>query len=113
MQVIFESRDPEATQLREAAVRRVRFAHRRLAWLVPRARVQLTDVNGARGGIDKRCQVELITDGMAPVVVTSMARHWHVALQSALSRAAVSLLRHWSRGKGHRARSTRLIGLDH
>ena len=58
MQVIFESRDPEATKLREAAVRRVRFALRRLAWLVPRARVQLTDVNGARGGIDKRCQVE-------------------------------------------------------
>ena len=112
MQVIFESRDPEATQLREVAVRRVRFALRRLAWLVPRARVQLTDVNGARGGIDKRCQVELITDGMAPVVVTSMARHWLVALQSALSRAAVTLLRHWSREKGLRARSPRLIGVD-
>lgn len=113
MQVIFESRDPEATQLREVAVRRVRFALRRLAWLVPRARVQLTDVNGARGGIDKRCQVELITDGLAPVVVTSMARYWHVALQSALSRAAVSLLRHWSREKMRRLGTPRVMGVEH
>ncbi|MDP2818654.1 MAG: hypothetical protein Q8O29_10355 [Polaromonas sp.] len=74
MQVIFESRDPEASQLRVLTVRRVRFVLRRLAWLVPRARVQLSDVNGARGGIDKRCQVELMTDGMDPVVVTSIAR---------------------------------------
>ena len=112
MQVIVESRDPEATQLRALAVRRVRFALRRLSWLVPRARIQLTDVNGARGGIDKRCQVELMTDGIGPVVVTSMARHWHVALQSALSRAIASLLRHWSRERGHRIRTPRAIGLD-
>lgn len=56
MHVLFESRDPEGAQLRELAVRRVRFVMRRLAWLVPRAKVQLTDVNGPRGGVDKRCQ---------------------------------------------------------
>ena len=111
MQVIFESRDPEATQLRALAVRRVRLTLRRLAWLVPRARVQLSDVNGVRGGIDKRCQVELITDGIGPVVVTSIARSWPVALQSALSRAAASLLRHWSRERSHRIRTPRAIGL--
>lgn len=38
MQVIFASRDPEGAQLRRLAVRRVRFAMRRLVWLVPRVR---------------------------------------------------------------------------
>lgn len=51
MQVIFESRDEEGAQLRTLAVRRERFALRRLTWLVPRARVQLSDVNGARGAL--------------------------------------------------------------
>ena len=95
MQVLFESADPEGAQLRTLVMRRVRFTMRRLAWLVPRVRVHLSDVNGPRGGIDKRCQVELITDGANAVVVTSLARDWHSALQSALGRASRSLLHNW------------------
>ena len=45
-----------------------------LAWLVPRARVQLSDVNGPRGGVDKRCQVELRTAGTGTVVINSAVR---------------------------------------
>lgn len=112
MRVIVESPDVEARELRALTVRRVRIALRRLAWLVPGARVRLTDVNGARGGIDKRCQVELTTDGIGPVVVTSISRSWHVALQSALSRAAGSLLRHWSRERNHRIRTPLAVTLD-
>jgi hypothetical protein len=63
MQVLFKSRHPQATDLRDLTERRVRFVLRRLGWLVPRAEVQMSDVNGPRGGIDKRCQVELRTDG--------------------------------------------------
>ena len=99
MQVIFESRDPEGAQMHTLAVRRVRFAMRRFAWLVPRVRVNLSDVNGARGGIDKRCQVELMTDNIGSVVITSMARDWRAALQSALTRAARALLRNWQRAR--------------
>ena len=112
MQVIVQSPDVEATELRALAVRRVRFALRRLAWLVPRARIRLSAVSGARGGVDTRCQVELISDGRAPVVVTSMARHWHVALQSAVSRASASLLRHWDREREHRVVPMRTLGVN-
>ena len=52
MQVLFESRDPAGAQLRGVAEHRVRFVMRRLTWLVPRAKVQLSDVNGPRGGVD-------------------------------------------------------------
>ena len=76
MQVLFKSRHPQAGELRELAERRVRFVLRRLGWLVPRAEVLMSDVNGPRGGIDKRCQVELRTDGAGPVVVTSVAKDW-------------------------------------
>ena len=97
MQVIFESRDPNGAQLRDIAERRIRFVLRRLTWLVPRARVQFSDTNGPRGGIDKRCQVELKTEHNGTVVVTAMARDWRSALESALTRASRALVHTWRR----------------
>jgi len=112
MQVIFNSRNGDASDLRDAAVRRVRFVMRRLTWLVPRATVQFTDVNGPRGGVDKRCQVALRTDGRGTVVVTAMARDWHSALDDALSRASRLLLRLCRRDQGLRERGQRAIPLE-
>jgi hypothetical protein len=100
MQVVFESRDPEGARLRPLAEQRVRFVMRRLTWLVPRAKVLLSDINGPRGGLDKRCQVELRTDGDRSVVITSIARDWRTALDSALARAARALVRLLHRGRG-------------
>lgn len=112
MQVIFETRDPEAAGLRPLAVRRVRLALRRLSWLSPRARVHLSDVNGPRGGIDKRCQVELTTDVTGPIIITSMARDWRSALQSALTRAAQTLLQTWQRARKVRRTPRQLLAPD-
>ncbi|MFN5348939.1 MAG: HPF/RaiA family ribosome-associated protein [Polaromonas sp.] len=108
MQVIFESSDPQAARLHTLAERRVRRTLKRLAWLVPRVRVNLSDINGPRGGIDKRCQVELITHGGKPVVVTSVAKDWFSALQSALARASRSLLHMWQRSRQPRPSSLHL-----
>ena len=52
MQLIFETRDPQAARWREMAERRLRFVIRRLQWLVPQARIRLSDLNGPRGGVD-------------------------------------------------------------
>lgn len=112
MQVIFETRDPEAARLKPLAERRVRLALRRLNWLAPRARVHLSDVNGPRGGIDKRCQVELITDSTGPVVITSMARDWRSALYSALARAAQALLHTWQRARKGRRSPRPALAID-
>lgn len=93
MQVIFESRDPQGAQMREVVIGRLRFVLRRLSWLVPHARVHLSDTNGPRGGIDKRVQVELKTDVAGTVVVSSIGRDWRSTLDLALRRAAKALLR--------------------
>ncbi len=110
MQVLFESRAPDAAPLRELADRRVRFVMRRLSWLVPRARVQLSDVNGPRGGLDKRCQIELKTETAGTVVITAVDRDWRSALESALTRAARTLARVWQRT--HQRPRHRALGLD-
>ena len=111
MQIIFESTDPQATELRTLTERRVRQALRRLAWLTPRVRVHLSDINGPRGGIDKRCQIEMTTNGGNPVVVTSLAGDWFSALHSALARAARSLLHNWQRSRKVRAPKLRFAGI--
>ena len=111
MKVLFKARDPQANELRDLTERRVRFVLRRLGWLVPRAEVHMSDVNGARGGIDKRCQVELKTDGSGSVVVASVAREWRTALDNALARAARSLMRLWRRDAESRRLRRRLISL--
>jgi ribosome-associated translation inhibitor RaiA len=112
MQVLFKSRQPDASELREVTERRVRFVLRRLDWLVPRAEVQMSDVNGPRGGIDKRCQVELRTDGAGSVVVSSVASDWRTALDNALSRAARFLMRQWRRGSDSRRMRQRSISQE-
>jgi hypothetical protein len=111
MQVLFQSRDPEGARLRKLAVQRVRFVMRRLTWLVPRAKVQLSDINGPHGGVDKRCQLELKTDTNGTVVITSVARDWSDALNKALARAARTLVREWRRSRetrAHRSMSAKL-----
>jgi hypothetical protein len=106
MQIIFESRDADGSQMREVSVERVRFTLRRLSALVPRAKVQFSDVNGPRGGVDKRCQVELSTDA---VVIASLARDWRTALDHSLRRATRVLTRSLHRNnKPVRGRTARL-----
>ena len=99
MQVLFESRDPDAAGLRELAEQRLRFVMRRLKPMVARARVTLVDVNGPRGGVDKQCQVALSTQGAGSVVITAMAADWRTAIDSALARAPRLLLRQWRRNQ--------------
>jgi hypothetical protein len=58
----------------------------------------MSDVNGPRGGIDKRCQVALKTDVAGTVIVASVASDWRAALNKALAKAARFLMRALRRG---------------
>lgn len=102
MQVLFKSRHPQAIDLRALTERRVRFVLRRLGWMVSRAEVRMSDVNGPRGGVDKRCQVALKTRSAGTVVITAMARDWRSALEEALARAVRVVVRNCKRGRAQR-----------
>lgn len=106
MQVIFESRDPQAAPLRDVAVDRLKFVMRRLGSLVARARLRLSDVNGPRGGVDKRCQVELKTDNGTTVVITAASHDWRTAIDAALARAAQVMRRQLQRSRPTRSART-------
>ena len=102
MQVRFESRVAEGRLIEDTAIRRVGFVMRRLSWLAPRVRVVLTDENGVRGGVDKRCRVTVQRYAGKPVAATALARTWQAALDLALGRALQSLLRNWRRRQQRR-----------
>ena len=112
MQIIFESRDADGSHMRDLSVERVRFALRRLTALVPWARVQFSDVNGPRGGVDKRCQVELKTEGAGMVVIASLARDWRTALDRSLTRAIRVLTRSLHRSQKPVRGRTAKLALD-
>lgn len=109
MQILFTSRTAHGQALRELAQRRVRFTLRRLTWLVPKATVRLSDLNGPRGGVDKRCQLELRTHEGGTAIVTAVASDWRTALDDALARAGRILMRQWRRGKAPRRTGQRAI----
>lgn len=109
MQILFESRDADGAQMRDLSVARMRFALRRLSTFVPHAKVQFSDINGPRGGVDKRCQVELTTEKAGTVVIASLARDWRTALDRSLGRATRVLTRSLQRAqKPVRDRSAKL-----
>lgn len=111
MQVHFKFRAPHAADLRELAQSRLRTALQRLSSRVPRATVQLADVNGPRGGVDKLCHLELHTDGAGTVVVRSVASHWRTAFDDALARAMRLLARVLQRAR-RRATPLRRLAIE-
>ena len=70
---------------------------------VSRISITLSDINGPRGGNDKRCQLRIPMSGMRDVVIDEVADDLQVAIARAVDRAARSLERRLSRQRefGH------------
>lgn len=63
----------------ETAEKLSRFADR-----ISRVEMHLSDVNGDRGGQDKRCVLEVRPNGMEPVVTTDQAELFDKAVHAAI-----------------------------
>lgn len=50
--------------------------------------VRLSDTNGPRGGVDKRCQIHLKPTGLPAVIVTEVSTSVSDAIDRAMERAA-------------------------
>ena len=58
-----------------------------------RVDVTLSDLNGPRGGVDKRCLIKVSIDGLRPVVVEDIQSDLYRAIDRAAGRASRTVLR--------------------
>jgi putative sigma-54 modulation protein len=58
-----------------------------------RVDVTLSDTNGPRGGVDKRCQIKVSLDGLRPVVIEDVQTDLYMAIDRAASRASRTVVR--------------------
>ncbi len=92
--------------LQDFARRRLSFALRRFTSRLRHADVWLDDVNGPRGGFDKRCRIHLRLMPRGRVTVTAEASNEYAALARAAKRAAIHLDRRCKRKWMLRRRSS-------
>jgi ribosome-associated translation inhibitor RaiA len=55
--------------------------------------MRLSDINGPRGGADKRCHVRVVLDGLHDVVIEDIEADLYVAIDRATDRAGRTLVR--------------------
>ncbi len=87
--------------MRNYTLKRLRFALGRDDNVVMRARVRLADINGPRGGVDKRCQIELALAGQANIVIEDTEADLYFAIDRACERAMRTLTRRLARSRQH------------
>jgi ribosome-associated translation inhibitor RaiA len=89
MKLTIRARSLDLTEeLRALVARRVRFSLSRLLAADSRVSVALADVNGPRGGCDKRVLVRVAVPGLPDVIIQEDGDDVAVALDRAVDRAA-------------------------
>lgn len=88
--------------LRTQTERRLRFAFGGLGSRVGRVGVRLTDENGPRGGIDKRCALRISVPGQQPIVIEQQESNLYVAIDCAAERAGRAVSRQMGRQNAQR-----------
>lgn len=83
--------------LRARLERRLAFALGRFAPRIGRVRVRLEDVNGPRGGVDKRCRLEIAIHPDLTVVVEEPDPDLYAAIDRAAERAGRAVARELQR----------------
>jgi hypothetical protein len=86
MKFHFRSNDLEGRLWQQRTADRLRRALGRVRGLVVRIKVRLDDINGPAGGVDKRCNVEVLVPGSRPVAVSATARSWQDSVEAVASR---------------------------
>ena len=88
---------PLTEGLRVRVESRLRFALTRFQDQMGAISVRLSDVNGPKGGADKRCLVRIKANGLPDIVVADTEVDLYVAVDRAVSRAGRTLERHRAR----------------
>ena len=102
MRIDIQARGFDLTEgLREHTARRLQFA---LGWSnhdVRSVTVRLFDINGPRGGEDKRCRIQVAFPGTPNVLIEDTAADLYVAIDRATDRAERAVTRRLERLREH------------
>lgn len=110
MQIDTKTRDfPLMDALRSHAERRLRYALSSLGEPIQRVVVRLSDINGPRGGVDKRCRLQLVLAGLPDLVIEDTEADMYVAIDRASDRAGRTLARTMDRRKTGSNRKERRV----
>ena len=94
MHIEIQARDFSLTDaLVDHVQKRLGFMLARAGTRIRRVGVRLSDLNGPRGGVDKRCLVEVRLDGMPAVVVEDVQADMYTAIDRAAGRAGRTVMR--------------------
>jgi ribosomal subunit interface protein len=98
MQINIQARNFTLTDaLRNHIQRRLRFALIQHDDHIQRVEVRVSDINGPRGGEDKRCHIQVTLEQLPDMVIEDTASDLYVAINRAASRASRTLSRRLSR----------------
>jgi ribosome-associated translation inhibitor RaiA len=105
-------RFPLTDALRSHVRRRLHYALSSIDESVQRVVVRLSDVNGPRGGMDKRCRLQLVLAGLPDVIVEDTQADLYVAIDRASDRAGRTLVRRLEHRKAGLNRAGRRLLMD-
>ncbi|MDP3482877.1 MAG: ribosome-associated translation inhibitor RaiA [Sulfuricella sp.] len=106
MQIHIQSQSFTLTDaLREHAEHRLRFGLSHASDHIRRVEVRLSDINGPRGGADKRCSIVVALESLPDVVIEDIENDLYVAIDRAADRASRSVARCLERKREHVAGS--------
>jgi ribosomal subunit interface protein len=98
MQMEIQARDFALTKALGSYVkRRVKFVLSSRYDQIQHIIVRLSDINGPRGGIDKRCQIQISLPRLADIVVEDVESDLYVAIDRATDRAGRTVNRRLER----------------
>ena len=84
--------------IRDHVERRLRFALARASAHVRRVAVYLSDINGPRGGIEKRCRLRVRLNNSVDVMIDDTESDLYAAIDRAANRAGRAVARRLARG---------------
>ena len=110
MQIEIRARGIETTnELRQHIERRIHCAFERFGTEIDSVLVRLDDINGPRGGVDKRCHLVITGSRIGALTVDELDADVLMAIEAALGRAARSTRRALQRLQWKTARLDRAM----
>jgi putative sigma-54 modulation protein len=113
MRINIQTKGFELTDgLRQHTERRLHFAIDWASDEIRTVRVRFSDINGPRGGNDKRCSIQIPIAGQRDVVVEDTEADLYVAIDRAADRIERTLARKLERLREHKHQRLNMVDIE-